>query len=305
MRPKEDIRASARSRVQTARGEESGAPTAGIVLAGGRSTRMGRPKAALEWHGSTLLHRVAGIVGRAVSGPVIVVGAPGQELPDLPPGASVAEDAREGRGPLQGLAAGLAAAAPDADWAYVSSTDVPLLHPAFVGRVLAAAEREDVDVVLPVADGFRHPLAAAYRTALLPAVEELIAQDRLRTTSLFELCRVHELDEEELLADPRLAAADPELLSLLNVNDPDEYERARRQAAPAVTVQRFGTLAPAEDRAPLSVRAASLGAAAEAAGVTLDRHVMAALNGDPISSHSELPLAAGDRVAFLAADAGG
>ena len=80
---------------------------AGVVLAGGRSTRMGRPKANLEWHGSTLLHRVTGIVGRAVEGPVVVVRAPDQELPELPPGVRVVEDAAEGRGPLQGLAAGL------------------------------------------------------------------------------------------------------------------------------------------------------------------------------------------------------
>jgi molybdopterin-guanine dinucleotide biosynthesis protein A len=293
MRPQEDIRAPDGSRPQTA----------GIVLAGGRSTRMGRPKAALEWHGSTLLHRVAGIVGRSVAGPVVVVRAPGQRLPSLPLKARIAEDPVEGRGPLQRLAAGLAAA-PEADWAYVSSTDVPLLHPAFVARVLAAAEPEDVDVVLPVAQGFRHPLAAAYRPALLPLVEELIAEDRLRPSCLYERCRVRELDEEHLLGDGRLAAADPDLLSLLNINDPGEYEQARRRDAPPVTVQRFGTLAPTGDRSPLSVRAATLGAAAEAAGVALDRHVMAALNGDQISRDSELPLAAGDRVAFLAADAG-
>ena len=112
---------------------------AGVVLAGGRSTRMGRPKASLEWHGSTLLHRVTGIVSRAVDGPVVVVSAPDQELPALPPGVRVAEDAAEGRGPLQGLAAGLAAVVGEAEVAYVSSTDVPLLHPAFVGAVLGAA----------------------------------------------------------------------------------------------------------------------------------------------------------------------
>src|SRR5215216_2435918 len=66
---------------------------AGVVLAGGRSTRMGRPKANLEWHGSTLLHRVTGIVGRAVDGAVVVVRAPDQELPELPPGVRVVEDA--------------------------------------------------------------------------------------------------------------------------------------------------------------------------------------------------------------------
>src|SRR3954452_22512805 len=135
------------------------ANAAGIVLAGGRSSRMGSPKAALEWHGSTLLHRVTGIVGRAVDGPVVVVRAPEQDLPDLPPGVRVVEDAAEGRGPLQGLAAGLGAVAGESELAYVSSTDVPLLHPAFVRAVVQAASSENVDVALPVVHGFRHPLA--------------------------------------------------------------------------------------------------------------------------------------------------
>ena len=279
--------------------------TAGIVLAGGRSTRMGRPKAALEWHGSTLLHRVAGIVARVVDGPVVVVRAPGQELPGLPPGVRLVDDAREGRGPLHGLAAGLAAVAPEADLAYVSSTDVPLLHPAFVARVLTAAQRDDVEVALPVAHGYRHPLAAAYRTSLLRDVEELVVSDRMRPAFLFGRCRVRELDEEELLRDQSLARADPDLLSLLNVNDPAEYDRARARAAPTVSVRRFGTLALGSDREPLALRAATLAGAAAAAGVPLDRHVVAALNGEQISRDPELPLATGDTIAFLAADAGG
>jgi molybdenum cofactor guanylyltransferase len=275
------------------------------VLAGGRSTRMGRPKANLEWHGSTLLHRVTGIVGRATGGPVVVVRAPEQELPALPPGVRVVEDAAEGRGPLQGLAAGLAAVAAEADIAYVSSTDVPLLHPAFVRAVIRGANREDVDVALPVVHGFKHPLAAAYRTSLVPAVEELIAEDRMRPAFLFERSRVRELGEDALLRDAELAEADPELLSVLNLNEPDDYERARARAAPSVTVRRFGTLATNLGREPISIRAATLEAAAAAAGVALDRHVVAAVNGDQITRHPELPLAGGDEVAFLAADAGG
>jgi molybdopterin-guanine dinucleotide biosynthesis protein A len=227
MRPQEDIRVPGPSRGSGS--EAGGARTAGIVLAGGRSTRMGQPKAALEWHGSTLLHRVAGIVARAVDGPVVVVRAPDQELPSLPPGVRVVEDAREGRGPLQGLAAGLAAVAEDADVAYVSSTDVPLLHPAFVATVLAGAEQEDVDVALPVAQGFRHPLAAAYRTSLRADVEELIASDLMRPAFLFEGCRVRELDERDLLRDGRLARADPELLSAVLV-EREQSRRVRRGA---------------------------------------------------------------------------
>jgi molybdopterin-guanine dinucleotide biosynthesis protein A len=99
---------------------------------------MGSSKAALEWHGSTLLRRVTGIVARSVDGPVIVVRAAGQELPELDGGVEVVDDEREGRGPLQGLAAGMQAIGDRASVAYVSSTDVPLLHPAFIQRIVGA-----------------------------------------------------------------------------------------------------------------------------------------------------------------------
>src|ERR687894_1833741 len=98
---------------------------AGIVLAGGRSSRMRRPKAWLDWHGTSLLRRVCGIVARGASGPVVVVRAPGQELPELPSEVRVVEDEREGRGPLQGLLAGLEATAGGEGVAFVGSTDVP------------------------------------------------------------------------------------------------------------------------------------------------------------------------------------
>src|SRR5215212_8743726 len=101
---------------------------AGIVLAGGRSARMGRPKAWLDWHGSTLLRRVCGLVARGVSGPVVVVRAPGQALPPLPPAIRVVDDEREGRGPLQGLLAGLEAVDGAEEIAFVAATDVPFLH---------------------------------------------------------------------------------------------------------------------------------------------------------------------------------
>ena len=127
----------------------------------------------------------------------------------------------------------------------------------------------------------------------------------MRPAFLFERSRVRELSEEDLLRDRELAEADPELLSVLNVNEPDDYERARARAAPSITVRRFGTLAAGLGHEPLAVRAATLEAAATAAGLALDRHVVAALNGDQISRDPELPLAAGDAVAFLSADAGG
>jgi molybdenum cofactor guanylyltransferase len=253
---------------------------AGIVLAGGRSSRMGTPKAALEWHGSTLLRRVTGLVQRSVDGPVVVVSAPGQELPPLPDGIELVEDAREGRGPLQGLAAGLSAVGDRAVAAYVSSTDVPLLHPRLIRRVLAAFD-DDVDVVAPAAGGVQQPFGAVYRVTLLDTVERLIADDRMKLMGLFDECRVRQL---------ALAEFDPDLDSLLNLNEPADYETARARPAPSITVRHFGV-----------VEAATLGEAAAGAGITLDEHVVAALNGDQITRDPEVPLVAGDSVAFLAA----
>jgi molybdopterin-guanine dinucleotide biosynthesis protein A len=280
------------------------APAAGIVLAGGRSSRMGESKAALEWHGSTLLHRTAGLLVRSVDGPVVVVRAPGQQLPALPTGVEVVEDPVEGRGPMQGIATGLAAVADRAPVAFVCSTDLPFLHPAYVRRVLGALG-PDVDVVLPHAGGHRQPLAAAYRTGLAPLVAREVADGRLKLAMLFDHCRVRRTDAADLLADTALAAVDPELDSVLNVNEPGDYRAARERAAPEVTVQRYGALASDGHRGPGTVRAATLGAAAAAVGLALDRHVVAALNGDQITRDAQTPLVAGDTVAFLSADAGG
>src|SRR3954471_11387205 len=259
------------------------ADAAGIVLAGGRSSRMGRPKAALEWHGSTLLRRVVGIVARGVDGPVVVVRAPGQALPALPDGVDVVDDAREGRGPLQGLSAGLAAVRAEAPAAYASSTDVPLLHPRFVRCVVAALD-DATDIVLPEVGGFPQPLAAVYRTELADLVERLIAEDRMRPAFLFEACRVRRLDADALLADPALAALDPALDSVLNLNEPADYDAARQRPAPEVTVRVFGALRRHSTLGndPALVAAATLGEAAAASGLTLDGHVVAALNGDQI-----------------------
>src|SRR6266567_3643456 len=250
------------------------AASAGIVLAGGRSSRMGTPKAALEWHGSTLLRRVAGVLGRVVDGPVVVVRATGQ-----------------------------AATADRAVAAFVCSTDLPFLHPAFVRRVLRALSG-GADVGLPIALDHPQPLAAAYRTALAPLAERLVAAQRLRPAFLFEECAVVRLDEAALRADPVLAALDPDLDSVININEPADYAAARSRIAPEVTVQRFGALADGH-RGPRLVRAATMAGAAAAAGVALGTHVVAALNGDQITRDGEMPLATGDTVSFLAADAGG
>ena len=288
---------------------------AGIVLIGGRSTRMGCSKPALEWHGSTLVRRVAGIVARGVGGPVVLVRSRGQSLPLLPGDFEVIDDLEEGRGPLGGLSAGLQALAGRGEVAYVSSSDVPFLHPAFVRRVVGELNA-GLDACVPFVRGFRQPLAAAYRVSLAPLVQSLLASDRLRVSSLVEACRWKELDEAALLADPDLARFDPGLESVTNLNDPHEYQAATVRPLPEVHVQwlgegarsglaaRSGTTVHAGLPERVTIRAATLGAAAEAVDMVLGSNVVAALNGGPVRQDPEEPLAEGD-VVFLARAATG
>jgi molybdenum cofactor guanylyltransferase len=189
---------------------------------------MGSPKAWLALGGKTFLQRVVRSVGEVCS-PVIVVRAPDQALPPLPDAVTIVADAVTGRGPLQGMAAGFQALANRASAAFVSSTDVPFLHPALVRRLSALRVAHGVDIVVPRIAGHLHPLSAVYALEARAHVERLLEEDMLRTTHLFERMRTLVADADLLLADPDLLAADPELRSLRNVNTPSDYEQALRQ----------------------------------------------------------------------------
>lgn len=262
---------------------------------------MGAPKAGLEWHGSTLLYRTVAVLARTVTGPVIVVRAPGQVLPALPATTEVVDDPVEGLGPLQGIATGLAAVGDRAPAAFVCATDLPFLHPAFVRRVLRGLG-PDLDVALPVARGYPQPLAAAYRTTLASRVSAMVVAGRMRPAMLFADVRVLRLDDAALLADPALAEADPALDSLHNVNEPADYRAARERPAPEIMVALSEALAPNGHSGRRTIRAATLGAAANAVGLVPGEPAVVTLNGDRVGYDAELPLVAGDSVTFRSAD---
>ncbi|MDQ3723558.1 MAG: NTP transferase domain-containing protein, partial [Actinomycetota bacterium] len=138
--------------------------------------------------------------------------------------------------PLQGMAAGFATIGRRAEIVFVTGVDAPLLHPALIRHVIASLRPGD-DVALPQAHDFPHPLAAAYRAATIaPLIDALLAAESLGTRPLMQRCGVRRLDEAALLADPAVAALDPELLSLENLNEPAEYEAVHGRQPPAVSV---------------------------------------------------------------------
>ena len=195
-----------------------------IVLCGGQSSRMGSPKAWLDFEGEPLLARVVRRIAEAAD-PIVVVAAPGQVIPSLPEEILVVRDLVNGRGPLQGIAAGFDALGGRVAAAFVSSTDVPFIHSALVRR-LHALRGDSFDIAVPRAKDHYHPLSAIYGVEARPEIEALLAASRLRPFYLFERMRTIFADEALLLEGDELRAVDPELLSLENVNTPEEYAAA-------------------------------------------------------------------------------
>jgi molybdopterin-guanine dinucleotide biosynthesis protein A len=183
---------------------------------------MGQPKAWLPFGPERLLQRVVRLIG-AVSRPIVVVAAPGQDLPALPGEVTIVRDPISGRGPLQGLAAGLGALPEEVELAYASATDVPFLEPAWITRLVELIG--DCDLAIPHTEGYHHPLAALYRRAsVLPAIGTLLSQDRLRPVFLMEAVLTRIVTAEEM------EQVDPGLRTLKNLNTPDDYQQALADA---------------------------------------------------------------------------
>jgi molybdopterin-guanine dinucleotide biosynthesis protein A len=206
----------------------------GVILCGGKSSRMGYPKAMLPFGPELMLQRVVRLLSQVVA-PIVVVAAPGQELPELPADILLARDEREGRGPLEGLLAGLTPLVGRADAAYATSCDVPLLETEFVRQMIARLGEHDIAV--PVEEKFQHPLAAVYRISVVPHIADLLAHDQMRPVFLFDRVSTVRVPVEEL------RAVDPELRTLANLNHPADYLAALQVAGftiPAEMQKTFG-----------------------------------------------------------------
>lgn len=193
----------------------------GVVLCGGRSSRMGRPKALLPFGRETLLQRVVRVLSEVVD-PIVVVAAADQELPSLPEAVRIVRDVQEYAGPLAAMGRGLAVLAEDVAAAYVSACDTPLLRAAFVRAIVDALG--ECDAAVPSGVGLYQPLAGVYRTCLAPQIETLVAKGQLRPLHLIESVRTRAIPLDDL------RGVDGALDSLRNVNTMVEYRAALRDA---------------------------------------------------------------------------
>lgn len=187
----------------------------GVILAGGRSVRMGADKAFLAVGPDAIIERVAGEIGQICAEVLIAGGAAeaGRRL-----GLKVVPDLVSGSGPIGGIHAALHAAG--YDLCLVVACDMP-----FVSRTLAVILMERAagyDAVVPRHGIHVEPLFAVYRKTCLPAIEESLRMSRRKVAEFYPLVRVKYVEEEEWRT-----VADPDRV-FFNVNTPRDLDQARK-----------------------------------------------------------------------------
>jgi molybdopterin-guanine dinucleotide biosynthesis protein A len=290
-----------------------------IILAGGRSSRMGQPKALLPFDGEPLIAHVVRKLQRSF-GEVIVVAAPDQELPPLR--VKLARDEVAFQGPVSGIYHGLEASGSAVN--FVGSCDIPFFSLPLIAYLVA--ESAQYDVVVPEWDGRLQPLFAVYRSAVAAHLAEQLRRGELRPIFLFDKVRTKRVGAEEI------RRLDPEGLSFFNMNTPADYQAAvekwrlaNNEAKPSIacTVELLGV---ARLRAKVRDITLELPADADLAKVfsmladrlpalvgsviAPDRQGLVAgqacnVNGREFVRDFGIKLNAGDRIFILSADAGG
>ncbi|HMF61437.1 MAG TPA: NTP transferase domain-containing protein [Vicinamibacterales bacterium] len=187
-----------------------------IVLAGGKSSRMGTPKALLPFDNEPMIVHIVATLQRLFA-EVVVVAAPGQELPAMR--VTLVRDDVPHQGPVGGIYYGLTAAA--GDIGFVTSCDSAFLNPRLIERLVAQIPQHDV--VVPHWQGRFQPLHAVYRRSVLPLLEAQLARGELRPVYLFEKVRTLRMDEDEI------RRFDPDGSSFFNMNSPEDYAEALKR----------------------------------------------------------------------------
>jgi molybdopterin-guanine dinucleotide biosynthesis protein A len=306
--------------VNQTRAEEATA----VILAGGKSSRMGEPKALLLFAGEPLIVHMVRRLGQLFSD-TVVVAAPEQELPALP--STIVRDDVAYQGPVGGIYYGLKAARREI--CFVTSCDAPFLNLRLIAYLMA--QISDYDVVVPFTQDRLQPLHAVYRKQVAPLLKEQLERGELRPIFLYDKVRTRKITEAEM--HPH----DPESLSFLNMNTPEDYQaalaswterqRAEIDTAPThsvpVTVELFGVaqLLAKTKEVPLSLPPqATLSHVCQALAaehpvllgrdINPDRSSLSSgyacnINGLEFVKNPNAKVNPGDKIFILSADAGG
>ncbi len=193
--------------------EQARADVSAIVLTGGKSSRMGQPKAMLLFDGEPLIVHILRTLKRLFAD-TVVVAAHEQELPPLQ--VTLVRDEVAYQGPVGGIYYGMRAA--NQEVGFVTSCDAPFLNLSLISYLIS--QISNYDVVVPYWQGRFQPLHAVYRRCVVPLLKEQLEREELRPIFLYEKVRTCKVSEEEI------RRFDPEGSSFLNINSPEDYQAA-------------------------------------------------------------------------------
>jgi len=198
-----------------------------LILAGGRSRRMGKPKESLAFADGTLLGHITELLLQCTWPVVVVSRDTAQELPPLPLESILIHDDKPLAGPLVAIASGMrhvhaGGGFGEQDALFVTGCDAPFLSERAVGWL--ASQLGDHQAVMPRTDGTLQPLCAVYRLSCLPVIDDLLRSGVETARTIAEKVNTRILDDD-ILRD-----FDTGLQFLRSVNTPEEYEEACRTA---------------------------------------------------------------------------
>ena len=193
----------------------------GVLLAGGKSRRMGRDKRFLELDGRTLLERTLSVLESLFAEVIVVVAEPDSQLAGLR--HRIVTDLVPNCATLGGLHAGLTSAAHRRIFA--AACDMPFLSPALITWM--AELDPDADVVMAQLASGLQPMHAVYSKACLPHLERMLSTGNLKVQDLSQAPGL----SVRLVAEHELREADPQFLSFLNINTAADLEFARKLLA--------------------------------------------------------------------------
>jgi molybdopterin-guanine dinucleotide biosynthesis protein A len=192
-----------------------------IILAGGRSARMGQAKATLRLGGMTLIERTVAELAR-VFDDIVVVAAPESAAIELPAlgAVTIVHDDGAYLGPVDALAQGLRTARHEL--AFACSCDLPMLRCEVASWLMSLLGH--CDAVIPQVGGRLQPLHAVYRRRCAGALDAMLARGERHLSAIADVVSAR------IVAETEYRRTDPDALSCFNINTPEDYARAKTLA---------------------------------------------------------------------------
>jgi len=186
----------------------------GILLAGGKSSRMGKDKALIRYGDETFLSNSIKKLNNLFDEVLVVVDNVEKYYFE---NARFIKDIYPGKGPMGGIHAALKAA--ENDWIFVIPCDMPLWEPVLVDEILT--HRFNYDIVVPLIKNHLEPLFALYKKTCIPVMEECLNKGLIKVTELYPLVNTNYLNLYKICEREELSK------SFFNVNTPEDLNRFR------------------------------------------------------------------------------